>query len=61
MMILKDVQDGYLLECGCGTRLSCRHGHGVIECPKCSTMQDARRLERGTSHKTAPLNTGTFH
>ncbi len=46
MMILEDVADGFLLECGCGMKLSCRHGHGVVECPKCSTMHDPRQLYR---------------
>lgn len=61
MLILEDVADGYLLECTCGTKLSCRHDHGVVECPKCSTMQDARRLDRTAKHKSVALNTGTFH
>lgn len=61
MLILEDVADGYLLQCGCGTRLSCRHDHGVIECPKCSSMQDARRLERVNGQQHIPLRTGTFH
>lgn len=61
MVILEDVADGYLLQCGCGARLSCRHGHGVIECPKCDTMVDVRQLVRGPQPTQPVAQSGYYY
>ncbi|MEM7570310.1 MAG: hypothetical protein AAF337_10985 [Pseudomonadota bacterium] len=61
MVILDDVADGYLLECNCGTRLSCRHEHGVVECPKCGMMHDPKSLMRSPEPARAVSQCAYMH